>query len=238
VKRLFLGSIALMLLAGCPSPSTYGTPRTVKPGLLSHTVSIEVLGIAGTKAGSDALPTIPSYTLRIGLAPRVDMGFRAASFTSPAFDVKWNFLRTKYFDIAADPGAQWFYDRANDVHYLYLNAPVMFGFNVRYDLTLVFVPAFALQATTRDTLQPCPNNMPAMPPCGSELTRLLGPTAPIARAGFGVNWRLFRDFAVQPEITVSRQIGGFDGWIVNGGIGVSFVHLPSFSDFNDEEDLY
>lgn len=225
-----------MFLVGCPSPSTYGTPRTIHPGLVSHTVSVEVLGISGSK-GTDAAPTIPSYTMRIGLAKRVDLGIRAASFTSAVLDVKWNFIRSKYFDMAFDPGSQWFYDRANDVHYFYLNAPVMFGFNVRYDLTLVFVPGFSLQTTTRDTLQPCPSNIPPSPPCGSELTRLLGPTAPIVRAGFGVNWRPFRDFAIQPELTISRQIGGYDAWIVNGGIGASFLHLPSFADFNDEEEI-
>ncbi len=57
----------------------------------------------------------------------------------------------------------------------------------------------------------------------------------MVRAGIGLNWRLFRDFAVQPEVTITRQIGGFDAWIVNGGVGVSFLHLPKYGDFNDED---
>jgi hypothetical protein len=187
---------------------------------------MEVLGVSGSRGG-DATPVVPSYTIRIGLARRFDLGIRAASFSSAVVDLKWNFIRTKYFDMAADPGSQWFYDRANDVHYFYLNAPLMFGFNVRYDLSIVVVPAFVVQATTRDTI---PN-----PPLGSEITRLIGSTAPILRGGIGLNWRLFRDFAIQPEVTIMRQIGGYDAWIVTGGLGVSFVHLPSFGDFIDEE---
>lgn len=216
------------MLAACPSPQIYGTPRTIAPGLVSHTISMEVLGISGSRGG-DATPVVPSYTLRIGLWKRLDMGIRAASFTSAVLDVKWNFVRSKYFDVALDPGSQWFYDRANDVHYFYLNAPVIFGFNVLYNLSILAIPAFSLQATTRDTI---PN-----PPLGSEITRLLGSTAPILRGGVGLNWRPFRDFAVQPELTIQRQIGGYDAWIVTGGFGVSFVHLPSFKDFLDEEEI-
>lgn len=226
IRRL-LGIVSLLSLAACPSPSSYGTPRTVEPGLVSHTISMEVLGVSGSRGG-DATPVVPSYQARIGLWKRLDLGIRAASFTSAVLDLKWNFVRSKYFDLAADPGSQWFYDRANEVHYFYLNAPLMLGFNVRYDLTVVVIPAFVIQATTQGTI---PN-----PPLGSEITRLLGGTAPIVRGGIGLNWRMFRDFAVQPEITIQRQIGGFDGWIVNGGFGVSFLHLPKFIDFNDEED--
>lgn len=231
-------ALLALLAAGCPSPGTYGTPRTIEPGTVSHTVSLDVVGVAGAKGG-DAAPPVPSYTARIGLANRLDLGVRAAGFTSAATDLKWNFVRTRVFDVAIDPGSQWLYDRANDVHYFYLNAPLMLGFNLRDDLTLVFVPAFALQATTRDTLAPCPVPLPPAtqqtPPCGSEVTRWLGPTAPIVRAGLGLSWRMFRDFAVQPEVTVSRQLGGWDGWIVTGGLGVSFLNLPRYDDFVEEE---
>lgn len=222
----------LPFVAACPNPNTYGTPRTIEPGASSHTVSLEIDAIAG-KRGGDASPAVPSYTMRIGLVERLDLGIRAANFSSAMADLKWNFLRSRRFDLAIDPGAQWFYDRANDVHYVQIHTPLLVGVNVRSDLQLVFVPGFALQLATRETLAPCPGG--SMPPCGSELTRFLGATAPMVRAGMGVSWRIFRDMAVQPEVTVMRQIGANDAWIVNGGLGVSFLHLPRYDDLDAEE---
>lgn len=235
-------SRALVLFAslfalGCPNPNTYGTPRTVEPGRVSHTVSIEVVGVTGNKGG-DATPAAPSYTLRAGLANRLDLGVRAANFSSLMSDLKWNIVRSKRFDLAIDPGAQWMYDRANDVHVVQVHAPIMLGINLRSDLQIVLVPGFTMQLATRETLRPCPpmNGGPVQaPPCGSELTRFLGGTAPMARLGAGLSWRIFRDMAVQPEITVMRQFGGYDDWMVNGGIGVSFLHLPSYEDLDSDD---
>lgn len=217
---------------GCPNPSTYGTPRTVEPGTASHTISIEMVGIAGAR-GQDFSPVVPSYTMRLGLAPRLDIGIRAANFSSGAVDLKWNFLRSKVLDIALAPGGQWLYDRLNGVHYVSAYLPVIFGYNLGYDATIVLVPGFGLQAASRP-IAPAACVGPARPPtclAGGEMTRLLGGTTPVVRMGIGFNWRMFRDFAVQPELTVMRQFPDYDAWIVNAGLGISFMHLPRYDEW-------
>jgi hypothetical protein len=226
-----------VLLCGCPNPNNYGTPRTVEPGTASHTISIETVGVAGAR-GKDFSPTGPSYSVRIGLAPRVDLGIRAANFTSGATDLKWNFYRSKWFDVALAPGGQWLFDRANDVHYIYAHLPVILGINIGYDATIVLIPGFGLQTASRP-IQPAPcgdtslPNTPRPPTClaGTEMTRLLGGTTPFVRMGIGFNWRLFQNFAVQPELTIMRQLPDYDAWIVNAGLGVSFLNLPKYDEW-------
>jgi len=234
-RALALGVVAAALLCGCPNPNLYGTPRTVEPGAASHTVSIETVGVLGAR-GKDYSPTVPSYTVRIGLAPRLDLGIRAANFTSGAADLKWNFYRSKWLDVAVAPGGQYFFDRANDVHYVHTHLPVMFGINIGYDATIVLVPGFGVQLASREvgiaSRPPADCNPDApKPPClaGGEMTRLLGGTTPFFRMGVGFNWRMFDNFAVQPELTIMRQFPAYDGWMINAGLGVSFMNLPKYT---------
>lgn len=226
------------LVCGCPNPNTYGTPRTVEPGTASHTISIETVGVAGAR-GKDYSPTGPSYTVRIGLAPRLDLGVRAANFTSGALDLKWNFYRSKWFDVAIAPGGQYFFDRANSVHYVHAHLPVMFGINIGYDATILLIPGFGMQVASRP-IAPAPCPVPAVAPnlppnclAGSEMTRLLGGTTPFVRMGVGFNWRMFANFAVQPELTIMRQLPDYDAWMVNAGLGVSFMNLPKYDEWNE-----
>src|SRR3954465_1617199 len=89
----------LAVLAGCPNPNVYGTPRTIPKGTSQHTVAAEGLGVVGV----DKVPVLPTYQYRAGLRDDVDMGFRIANLTSLGFDVKWNFYREKV-DLAVVPG--------------------------------------------------------------------------------------------------------------------------------------
>src|SRR5262245_48053406 len=105
-----LGSLAF-LCTGCPNPNTYGTPRTTPAGKLSHSIAVEAVGISVTDGATNeevsaTLPTLPTYTLRIGLADQHDMGVRAANLTSLGADLKWNFVKSDVLDIAIDPGFQ------------------------------------------------------------------------------------------------------------------------------------
>src|SRR5256885_809242 len=107
---------ALLLLAivvsctGCPNPNTYGTPRTVPSGKLSHTVALEGYNFSlvttrlnqapngtlapETKRESNTYGHLPTYQMRIGLADRFDLGVRIANLSSLGFDVKYNFIKS------------------------------------------------------------------------------------------------------------------------------------------------
>src|SRR5690606_2747557 len=78
-------SCAALLLTRCPNPNTYGTPRTVAPGKVSHSIAAEWVGwsfkvVAPSDSDSDAPPAEltesggfivpPSYALRVGVSDR------------------------------------------------------------------------------------------------------------------------------------------------------------------------
>src|SRR5688500_7495544 len=102
-------TLALFFLCGCPNPNTYGGPRTVPKGEQLHTVAVEAYHGQGTFEGSGVqrdgtpifarqdvsrtTPHVPTYMLRHGLGRTVDLGIRAVNLSSPAVDLKWNFLR-------------------------------------------------------------------------------------------------------------------------------------------------
>ena len=66
-RRLALvGAVAALALMGCPSPSIYGTARTIPRGQIQQTVAVEGLG-ATTSGASGFVPTLPTYQFRIGL---------------------------------------------------------------------------------------------------------------------------------------------------------------------------
>src|SRR5690606_6869743 len=132
-----------LLLTGCPNPNTYGTPRTVAPGKVSHSVAAEWVGWrfearhidetgepvpgepAVTEAGSIIVP--PTYMLRLGISEQVDIGFRAANMTSIGGDVKFNFLRSEVVDLAVDPGIQWMFVGFSVYH---VHVPLLVGINL------------------------------------------------------------------------------------------------------------
>jgi hypothetical protein len=100
----FLVASALVLL-GCPNPNTYTTPRTVGSGHFQHSLAAEAWGFnipATTTNGyttsegvSGTFPTLPTYTLRIGIGDSWEIGARVANMTSLGSDIKWNFLKSR-----------------------------------------------------------------------------------------------------------------------------------------------
>ena len=113
-----------------------------------YSIAAEGFGYGAHDAESDtdssgALPTFPTYTMRIGVADTVDIGARFANMSSLGVDVKWNFLKSESFDMAIDPGLQGFYYSASSggedvsVGVIYLNAPLMFGINLGDSVSIV-----------------------------------------------------------------------------------------------------
>lgn len=235
-RLLSLPTVVILgsLILGCPNPNSYQTPRTVAPGKISHSVSLESFGYIGetavidpdtgtvteTRTTSGFLPTLPSYQLRVGLTDMLDLGVHAHNLSSMGFDFKVNPVRG-VFDLAFDPGVQYFYVTSDNssVHVLYLHAPVMLGVNPTDWFSIVVTPGvtyglasgeFALddedRASTADGL--------------------------LFRGSLGLQFRTSQSFAIHPEITFMKSLEG-SGLVYNFGIGFNFGALPSYKDLQE-----
>jgi hypothetical protein len=119
-SSLVIAVAALAILeAGCASPYTYGTPRTLPPGTTSHTFGMESIGAFaklpadqfGMRAeASGGFYLLPSYTVRIGVGERSDIGLRTSSAGIWAglfgADLKLHLLKSRWVDVAANPMGQ------------------------------------------------------------------------------------------------------------------------------------
>lgn len=93
----FLLLTGLVASTGCIA-NQYGTPRTLPPGKVSHTLALEGYKPLDYKEVAPQL----RYQVRVGLADRVDLGLMAGPLIGA--DLKLNFLRTKRIDISFNPG--------------------------------------------------------------------------------------------------------------------------------------
>jgi hypothetical protein len=221
-------------LSGCPNAGSYSTPRTVTPGKFTHSFSVEGFGAVGTtrtadprggatrtESVSEFLPTFPSYELRRGVASRFDIGIHLYNLTSFGLDLKLNPIRG-VFDIAVNPGAQYFYLNINDdqaAHVFYLSAPLMVGINLTQWMSIILTPGLTYSLIA------------------GEVTAAEGRDALIAeggtlfRAGFGLQFRASQSFAVHPMLTILRSLGS-GATLYSAGIGFIFGEIPSYDDLD------
>lgn len=204
----------LAIVTGCPNPNNYQTPRTTPEGQLQHVVALEGVYL---QAGdfTTAAPTLPSYHLRYGLGERVDFGARLINFTSLGIDAKYNFYRSQKVDLAVAPMVQYF--NVNGVNGFYFNLPLLAGFNVSDNLTLVATPGFTQAAVV-----------------GGEASNA-AVSAPIARLGFGVDIRTSSGFSLMPEITAMRLFNDEGGTFVIAGVGFKFGRLPGQEELEEKK---
>ncbi|WP_437899027.1 hypothetical protein [Sorangium sp. So ce124] len=224
------------LLSGCPNPNSYGTPRTVAPGKIAHSVSLESFGYIGetaelvenpdtgqaeprTRTISGFLPTLPSYQLRAGLTDILDLGAHVHNLSSFGVDLKVNPVRG-VFDLAVDPGVQYFYLSSNDasVHIVYLHAPVMLGVNPADWFSIVLTPGVTYGLASGDITD---DNEAASTADGLLL-----------RGSLGFQFRTSESFAIHPELTMMKSLEG-PGVVYNFGIGFNFGALPSYKDLQE-----
>lgn len=173
--------MAAFATLGCAS--TYSTPRTVPSGHVRHFVIADPL---------------PQYLARIGVLPRADVGLRVGGIGQAAgVDVKMNPVRGA-FDVALDPEGELVADvpcsQADAptpeqslacpprIWLQRYQLPLLLGVRLGAPTTLVLVGGAALQET-----YDCSNAG-----CGYDFT-------PFARGGLGLNARLSRSVAIQPE---------------------------------------
>lgn len=170
-------TLSLLVLAAC-HPNQYSTPRTVPKGEYSHVVSLDVLA-------PPAMPTM-TYMFRRGLADRVDMGVQFS--LGAKVDVKWNVVRTEYFDFAIDPTAGvdvdfWSYTKGQ---FWFAALPAIVGVNMGRRVTLVLHggPAMANAKEGEFTL------------------------AFVPRFGGGIQFRFTELVYMQPEFSMQYVLGG------------------------------
>ncbi len=208
------------LTTGCPSPSIYGTARTIPRGTIQHTLAAEVIG-AGVSGSTVVFPTAPTYQLRIGVADNVDLGLRLGNLTMPGMDVKINLLRGA-FDLAIDPGIQGMFIATSDegVGFMYLNLPAVLGFNLSRNFSLIATPGFAYAVAFGSTRSSSSSSTSATTYNGSGF---------IPRLGLGANIRISNAFALQPEFTGYYNVDN-SAVIFTFGLGFIFGAQPDFSD--------
>jgi hypothetical protein len=234
VRKLILGAFGLasiVSLTGCPNPNTYGTPRTTPAGKISHSIAVEAIGAHGGGASVD-VPTAPTYTLRLGVADNVDLGFRVANMSTFGFDGKINFLKGG-LDLAVDPGIQGFYyslgtsagntSASSSVSGAYFHLPLLVGINLSQGVTIM--PTAGIMygvVSTTETVNSDSGNDSVK---GSANSGLIG------RFGLGLDFRVSQGFGMQPEVTIMKSFkSGAEGVLYLAGLGFKFGHLPDYSD--------
>lgn len=208
-----------LALTGCPATNTYGTARTIPRGQIQQSIALEGIG-ATTSGASGFVPTLPTYTFRLGLSEQVDLGLRIANLSSVGTDVKINLLRGN-FDLAIDPGIQGIYAGvgSESIGLLYLHLPAILGFNLTNNFSLIATPGILYGAFFSGSTSTAR---------GSERTAYsAGGFA--GRLGLGANIRVSPSFSLQPEVTA---IYNFDaqGVIYMIGLGFQFGAHPDYSD--------
>jgi hypothetical protein len=230
---LFAGSLALF---GCPNPNTYTTPRTIGSGHFQHTLAAEAWGFSipatsaysTTEKLSGTVPTLPTYTLRIGLGDSWEIGARLANMTSLGADVKWNLLKSSGIDLAIDPAFQIFELAVNDsnggndlLRVTYLHVPLLVGLNINRTVSVVFTPGltwgFASGSSTATQFTGGGNQASAS-------------TGAMGRFGLGFDFRIMPGFALHPEITFLRGFGADRTLIYTAGLGFNFGAMPNYDD--------
>jgi hypothetical protein len=232
------------LLTGCPNPNVYGTPRTTPKGEFSHTIAAEALSISGetttTSLRSSAsgqieevktkenvsvtLPTFPTYQLRYGVAEQADLGFSLKNGSSLGIDFKYNPVKSKSFDLAIDPGAQLFRISSTSssgasasINIAYIHLPLLLGLNLSESLSLVLTPGAVVVAASGSTSSSSGRDS------ATSSSGLLG------RLGLGVNIRVSKSFALQPEVTAMRRFSDENSvTFYMAGLGFNFGKLPTF----------
>jgi hypothetical protein len=208
-----LVAVAGLVCTACPNPNTFTTARTVPAGEVSHSVSIETIGIFND-VGNQVAPTPPSYTARIGVSDSAEVGLHLSHLTSLGADFKWNPVRGEVFDFAIDPGGNFGYvaGGGSSAFIYYAQLPLLFDLNFSESVTMVLSPGMAIYGTTATV--------------DSDFT--YGDAEPLIRAGFGFDFRTSKKFAVHPDVTLLIPLDSAYGTIFLGGVGFNFGSLPDF----------
>lgn len=223
-----------LLCSGCPNPNTYATPRTAGSGHVHHSLALESWGfrfkdpVDGTTV-SATFPTLPTYTLRVGLGDQFEIGARIANFSSLGGELKWNPVRSRVFDAAINPSFQFFQLSATDssgtdtgFRVIYFHVPLLLGLNLSKSITLVASPGVSYGVASASITD-----------SSSDRSQASGTTGIMARAGLGIDLRVSPSFALHPEVTLLHSFREGDTNLYMFGLGFNFGTLPSYADLDD-----
>ncbi|MBX3199255.1 MAG: hypothetical protein KF894_14075 [Labilithrix sp.] len=205
---------------GCTGQSYYGTPRTTPRGTFHAVIAPEMRGRLAPRQANSAEeedPLVPGLGLqtafRYGVHDRVDVGFHTYAFGVVGGDMKWNFLRSAHVDLGLSPRLSFALGstrarerREADVAAggMFGHMPAMLGINLG-PTTLVVSPGGALHVDT------------------------YGRATVGWRAGVGVQIRLTKRFALQPEATYMNDLAGPANMeVATAGLGLLIDGLPSY----------
>jgi hypothetical protein len=223
---------ALALLTGCPNPNLYTTPRTLNPGDVQVQVVPEVIGVGynqttttttgqtTTQSASAVAPMVPTAGVRVGVADGFDFGARLTNLSTLSLDGKIRLIKGTV-DLAVDPGLQGVYYAANGdtAGIVYLHVPLLLGFNLSENTTIVLVPGFVYSAATATVSNG-----------NGGVSGVSSATGVMGRLGLGLDVRVSKRFAIHPEVTVMHQFSDLNAYIVVGGFGFNIGAQPDYSD--------
>lgn len=229
-------------LMGCPNPDLYTTPRTLDPGKVQMQVALEGIGasfnstqtntttnsmgqqVTSTQQVGESftLPMVPTVGVRVGIADGFDLGARIPNLDSLALDGKIRLLKGTV-DLAVDPGLQGFYVSAGDVSLgvVYLHLPLLVGFNVSKSVSLVASPGVAYAIATS-----------SINDNGNNQQQVAGTSGVLGRLGLGVNFRVSKNFSLQPEVTFLKAFADTNALIYTFGLGFNVGAQPDYSDLD------
>lgn len=200
---------------GCPSPNTYATPRTVEPGEVAHSTALEVVDFTEEGGGGGGIVNPLVYTMRVGVADRVDLGLRLSAMLSAGADVKWNPIRGPV-DVALNPGFQLVPGHSNESPTSgYVHVPLLVGLNFSRSSSLILAPGI-----TRGVGEPWLSSGWEQPSVIADRTFM--------RLGAGWNQRVTDGFAIQPEVTILKTFASPEITTYTVGLGFNFGALPKF----------
>lgn len=202
-------------LAACASPNLYISARPLGAGMIQHAIALEGLG-AVTPSGSALVPTAPTWQVRVGLGPRVDLMGRLANLSGLGLDVLVS-LYEGPVDVAVVPGVRGAYlpFSAGRPGMVSGHLPLLVAVHLDDRWTLVatagggFLAALGGSASAVGTSLALAENTEA------------SSQGFFVRAGLGVRWRVTQGLILHPEVTVLFSPATGRTAIV-GGVGLVF----------------
>jgi hypothetical protein len=210
VSKLAL-ALGLGACSGCASPNLYTTPRATPVGRFTSVVAPQL--VRRLDPHTDGISVL--LGARLGLAKRLDAGIRT-NLASVGADIKWNAVRTDFFDLALDGGLQVLPET------LYVDMPLLAGFNLSDDISLLASTGITLgngEEPSMNSRETFDDGIRNHPPAGRVLVR----------GGLGAHLRFTPSFAVVPELTYFAPLdGGRAGTsrFVSVGLGFCFGSQP------------